>query len=94
MSKSTDDFDEISSTWKKAIQSLQNISEGTTPYEKIPKLLDLYGQEYKNIDIAIMRMYQRKNGVFLEEFEMFYPYLKEHFNKNKDSLRKKDLENV
>jgi hypothetical protein len=51
MAKSINDFDEVSSTWTKAIQFLQNISEGTTPYEKIPKLLDLYGQEYKNIDI-------------------------------------------
>ena len=51
MAKSTDDFDEVSSTWKKAIQSLQNISEGTTPYDKTSKLLELYGQEYKNIDI-------------------------------------------
>ena len=51
MAKSTDDFDEVSSTWKKAIQSLQNISEGTTSYDKTSKLLELYGQEYKNIDI-------------------------------------------
>jgi hypothetical protein len=51
MAKSINDFDEVSSTWKKAIQSLQNISEGTTPYDKIPKLLDLYSQQYKNIDI-------------------------------------------
>lgn len=51
MAKSINDFDEVSSTWKKAIQSLQNISEGTTPYDKTSKLLELYGQEYKNIDI-------------------------------------------
>jgi ubiquitin-conjugating enzyme E2 Z len=42
--------------------------------------------EYKNIDIAIVQMYQRKNGVFLEEFEMFYPFLKEHFNKNREKI--------
>jgi hypothetical protein len=42
--------------------------------------------EYKNIDVAVMQMYQRKNGVFLEEFQMFYPYLKEHFNKNKEKI--------
>lgn len=51
MAKSINDFDEISSTWKKAIQSLQNISEGTTVYDKISKLLELYSQEYKNIDL-------------------------------------------
>lgn len=38
--------------------------------------------EYKNIEVAIMQMYQRKPGVFLEEFEIFYPYLKELFIEN------------
>lgn len=60
MAKSINDFDEISSTWKKAIQSLQNISEGTTPYEKTSKLLDLYSQQYKNIEI------RKKNEAFAE----------------------------
>jgi hypothetical protein len=51
MAQSINDYDRISATWKKAIQSLQNISEGTTPYETTAKLLALYGQEYKNIDL-------------------------------------------
>jgi ubiquitin-conjugating enzyme E2 Z len=42
--------------------------------------------EYKNIEIATMQMYQRKSGVFLEEFEIFYPYLKENFDKNKEKI--------
>jgi ubiquitin-conjugating enzyme E2 Z len=42
--------------------------------------------EYKNIDVAFMQMYQRKPGVFLEEFLIFYPYLKEHFNKNREKI--------
>jgi ubiquitin-conjugating enzyme E2 Z len=42
--------------------------------------------EYKNIEVAFMQMYQRKGGVFLEEFTIFYPYLKEHFNKNKEKI--------
>ena len=60
MAKSINDFDEISSTWKKAIQSLQNISEGTTVYDKITKLLELYSQEYKAIDAL------KKNEIFAE----------------------------
>ncbi len=50
MAQSSEDFGVISSTWKKAIQSLQNINQGTTPYYKTTKLLELYGQEFKNID--------------------------------------------
>ncbi|MEB3123266.1 MAG: hypothetical protein VKL41_18840 [Snowella sp.] len=50
MAQSIDDFDKISATWKKAIQFLENISQGTTPYDKTSKFLDLYGQAYKAID--------------------------------------------
>ena len=50
MAQSIDDFDKISVTWKKAIQSLENISQGTTSYDKTSKILDLYGQKYKAID--------------------------------------------
>ena len=50
MAQSIDDFDKISATWKKAIQSLENISQGTTSYDKTSKILDLYGQKYKAID--------------------------------------------
>ena len=60
MAQSINDFDEISSTWKKAIQSLQNIAEGTTVYDKISKLLELYSQEYKAIDAL------KKNEIFAE----------------------------
>ena len=45
MAQSTDDFDKSSTTWKKAIESLENIAKGTTAYEKTSKFLDLYGQE-------------------------------------------------
>ena len=50
MAQSIDDFDKISATWKKAIQFLENISQGTTPYDKTSKFLDLYSQAYKAID--------------------------------------------
>jgi ubiquitin-conjugating enzyme E2 Z len=42
--------------------------------------------EYKNIDIAIVQMFQKKIGVYQEEFEMFYPYLRENFLKNKEKF--------
>jgi ubiquitin-conjugating enzyme E2 Z len=42
--------------------------------------------EYKNIEIAMMQMYEKKTGVFLEEFEIFYPYMKELFLKNKATI--------
>jgi ubiquitin-conjugating enzyme E2 Z len=42
--------------------------------------------EYKNIDVAIIQMFQKKSGVYQEEFEMFYPYLRENFLKNKEKV--------
>jgi len=41
---------------------------------------------YKNIDVAIVQMFQKKNGVYQEEFEMFYPYVRENFLKNKEKI--------
>lgn len=60
MAQSIDDFDKISATWKKAIQFLENISQGTTPYDKTSKFLDLYAQAYKAIDA------RKKNEVLAE----------------------------
>ena len=42
--------------------------------------------EYKNIEIAIMQIFEKKNGVFYEEFEIFYPFVIEHFLTNKDKI--------
>lgn len=42
--------------------------------------------EYKNIEVAIMQMFQKKTGVYQEEFAMFYPYLRENFLKNKEKI--------
>jgi ubiquitin-protein ligase len=44
--------------------------------------------EYKNIDIAILKILQRKPDIYPEKFAMFYPYVKENFIKNKDALKK------
>ena len=40
---------------------------------------------YSNINVAICDMIQQKN-IFLQEFKVFYPYMKEHFLKNYDSI--------
>lgn len=47
--KSLADYDAIAATWQKALQHLQNITEGTTPYKKALQSLPVYGQEYQNI---------------------------------------------
>jgi ubiquitin-conjugating enzyme E2 Z len=44
--------------------------------------------EYKNIDIAVLKILQRKPDIYPEKFAMFYPYVKENFIKNKDALKK------
>lgn len=44
--------------------------------------------EYKNIDIAILRMMEKTNGIYPERFDFFYQYLKEHFIKNSDEIVK------
>jgi ubiquitin-conjugating enzyme E2 Z len=42
---------------------------------------------YKNIDIAVLQILQKKTGVFLEQFEVFNSEIKESFVKNADKLR-------
>lgn len=37
---------------------------------------------YKNIDIAILHMVNKHEGVYPMKFDMFYPYVKENFIKN------------
>jgi len=44
--------------------------------------------EYKNIDIAILRMVTRDSSSFCEKFNVFYPMLKENFIKNNDAIMK------
>ena len=43
--------------------------------------------QYKNIDIAILQILQKKTGVFLQQFEVFDSEIKENFKKNADKLR-------
>ncbi|MEB3309224.1 MAG: hypothetical protein VKJ02_03245 [Snowella sp.] len=47
--QSLGDYGAIANTWKKALQQLQTVSEGTTPYAKATKSLEVYRQEFKNI---------------------------------------------
>ena len=42
---------------------------------------------YKNIDIAILQILQKKTGVFLDQFQVFDDEIKENFIKNADKLR-------
>lgn len=41
-----------------------------------------------NLDIAICGILQKKDGIFLQFFENFFPYVKENFLKNFDKLMK------
>jgi ubiquitin-conjugating enzyme E2 Z len=50
-------------------------------FDKYTKII-----EYKNIEIAVLQMYQKKEGVFMNEFEIFSPFLKEEFLKNKEKI--------
>ena len=44
--------------------------------------------EYKNIEIAILRMVTKDPSSFCEQFNVFYPILKENFIKNNDAVTK------
>lgn len=44
--------------------------------------------EYKNIEIAVLRMISRDASSFCQQFNVFYPNLKENFVKNNDAIIK------
>jgi ubiquitin-conjugating enzyme E2 Z len=44
--------------------------------------------EYKNIEIAVLRMVKRETNSFCDQFNVFYPNLKENFVKNNDEIIK------
>jgi ubiquitin-protein ligase len=44
--------------------------------------------EYKNIEIAILRMITKNPHSFNEKFNVFFPFLKENFVKNTDAITK------
>ena len=43
--------------------------------------------EYKNIEIAILRILHKASGVYPLQFDVFYPIVKENFLQNKEALR-------
>jgi ubiquitin-conjugating enzyme E2 Z len=43
--------------------------------------------QYKNIDIAILQILQKKTGVFLEQFQVFDSEIKENFKRNANKIR-------
>ena len=50
-------------------------------FEKYTKII-----EYKNIDIAILKIIDKTIGVYPTQFDFFYPIVKEQFIKNKEAL--------
>lgn len=53
--------------------------------------------EYSNLNIAVCDIVRKKKGVYQPFFDNFYPYVKENFNKNYDTLlefAQKKLANV
>ena len=43
--------------------------------------------QYKNIDIAILQILQKKIGVFLDQFKVFDSEIKDNFKKNAIKIR-------
>lgn len=44
--------------------------------------------QYKNIELAILQMVNKKKNVYNEKFDMFYPYVLENFTKNSPKILK------
>ena len=44
--------------------------------------------EYKNIDLAILKMVKKNTSYFCEKFNVFYPIVKENFSKNREEILK------
>jgi ubiquitin-conjugating enzyme E2 Z len=42
--------------------------------------------EYKNIELAMLAMFHKKVGIYPERFDIFYPFVKENFEKNKNKV--------
>ena len=59
------------------------VSKAHSDFENYTKII-----EYKNIDIAILRMVSRDTTSFCQQFNVFYPSLKEIFIKNNDAILK------
>lgn len=52
-------------------------------FDKYTKII-----EYKNIDIAVLKMVTKQDGIYPKMFHSFYPFVKENFLKNSGDLKK------
>jgi ubiquitin-conjugating enzyme E2 Z len=57
------------------------VSQSHYDFEKYTKII-----EYKNIDIAILKILDKAVGIYPVQFDFFYPIIKEQFIKNKDAV--------
>jgi hypothetical protein len=67
------------------------VSRTHNDFDKYTKII-----EYKNVELAMLAMVNKKTGIYPPEFDMFYSFLKENFTKNKDKVldfieKKKDV---
>jgi len=44
--------------------------------------------EYKNVEVAMLSMVNKRSGYYLDTFDRFYPVVKEHFVKNVATIQK------
>ncbi len=59
------------------------VTKSHQDFEKYTKII-----EYKNIDIAVLKIIQKKQPVYQDKFLCFYSYVKENFLKNSENLEK------
>lgn len=55
------------------------VSKTHSDFDKYTKII-----EYKNVDIAILKIIDKTVGIYPAQFDFFYPIVKEQFIKNKD----------
>lgn len=59
------------------------VSKTHLDFNKYTKII-----EYKNIDIAILKIITKNPHIYPEQFDMFYPTIKEYFLKNREKIQK------
>jgi ubiquitin-conjugating enzyme E2 Z len=57
------------------------VTKSHSDFENYEKII-----EYKNVDIAILKMINKTIGIYPEQFNFFYPVVKEHFLKHNDAI--------
>jgi len=59
------------------------VTKSHSDFEKYDKII-----EYKNIEIAVLKIVQKKKYVYPDKFLFFYTFIKQNFLKNSDNLLK------